>query len=61
MHTMQDHDDGAGSDEGSSNGYLDFQHARDSMRQKPQRSPKLVAAAVIGMLLPLVTQIWHAH
>ena len=61
MHTMQESDGHSGSDESQSNGYLDVQHARDSMRQKPQKSPELVMAAVAGMLLPLVTQIGHAH
>ena len=61
MHTMQENDGKSGSDEGQSNGYLDVQHARDSTRQKSQKSPELVMAAVAGMLLPLVTQIGHAH
>ena len=60
MHTMQDND-ATGPNETPSNGYLDVQHPRDSLRQKPQKSPKLVAAAVFGMLLPMVTQIGHAH
>ena len=56
MHTMQE--DEGGHEEGHSNGYLD---AREGARQqKPTKSLRLVLAAVVGMLLPLVTQIGHA-
>ena len=61
MHTMQEDDGGHGADEAHGNGYLEVHHERDSSRQKPQKSLKLVLAAVVGMLLPLVTQIGHAH
>ena len=61
MHTMQEDDGGHGVDEVHGNGYLEMHHERDSGRQKSQKSLKLVLAAVVGMLLPLVTQIGHAH
>ena len=62
MHAMQE-DDGNNSshEENHSNGYLDGSHGRDPIRHKSGRSLRLVLAAVAGMLLPLVTQIGHAH
>ena len=61
MHSMQEDDQGhSGHDENPGNGYLDGNHRRDS-RQKSGRSLRLVLAAVAGMLLPLLTQIGHAH
>ena len=61
MHTMQEEDSqNAAHDEGQSNGYLES-GGRASRRQKKGRKPRLVLAAVGGMLLPLVTQIGHAH
>ena len=58
MHTMQeDNTSSSGLEEALGNGYLD---ARE-MQQKPQKSLKLIMASVLGMLLPLVTQIGHAH
>ena len=63
MHTMQD-DEASNSvqDDGQSNGYLEAGSTRHSRRgQKENRSPRLVLAAVGGMLLPLITQIGHAH
>jgi hypothetical protein len=62
MHTMQDGEGILpGFDESHGNGYLEVPPNRDANRQKPQGSLRLTAAAVIGMLLPLVTQIGHAH
>ena len=61
MHTMQEHNGASSVDESQGNGYLSVHHGRDAARQKPQKTPELVAATVIGMLLPLVTQIGHAH
>ncbi|KAI4116820.1 MAG: hypothetical protein LQ345_002819 [Seirophora villosa] len=63
MHTMQEVDTGSAPDEsgGIGNGFLDGGHRRDSRPAKEGRSSKLVAAAVGGMLLPLITQIGHAH
>ncbi|KAL8627406.1 hypothetical protein Q9189_006896 [Teloschistes chrysophthalmus] len=73
MHTMQENDiSGVEVEEtmgGFGNGYLDSSggggmHRRDSWqggKQQPVRSLKLLAAAVGGMLLPLITQIGHAH
>ena len=63
MHTMQEShgDEGAGHEESHGNGYLDGNHGRDAGRQKPTQSLQLVMAAVAGMLLPLLTQIGHAH
>ncbi len=63
MHTMQE-DEGAHSgayEEGHGNGYLDANHGRDAGRQKGGPSLQLVLAAVAGMLLPLLTQVGHAH
>ena len=62
MHAMQEDDGGSsGHEESHSNGYLDGSHGRDPTRQKSGRSLQLVLAAVAGMLLPLITQIGHAH
>ncbi len=59
MHTMQEEDgQNLAQDEGQSNGYLEAAGGRQSRRPKEGR---LVLAAVGGMLLPLVTQIGHAH
>ena len=61
MHTMQEEDSqNATQDESPSNGYLE-NGGRPSRRQKGGRNPRLVLAAVGGMLLPLITQIGHAH
>lgn len=69
MHTMQE-DDSTNSNSSSSissheeslgNGYLDGSHGREPARQHSGKSLKLVLAAVAGMLLPLLTQIGHAH
>ena len=61
MHTMQDEDSqNAGQDESQSNGYLES-GGRPSRRAKGGRNARLVLAAVGGMLLPLITQIGHAH
>lgn len=63
MHTMQEVDSGSAVEEfsGFGNGYLDGGHRRDPRQAKEGRSSKLVFAAVAGMLLPLITQIGHAH
>ena len=61
MHTMQEEDSqNAAQEEGQSNGYLES-GVRPPRRQKKGRNPRLVLAAVGGMLLPLITQIGHAH
>ena len=60
MHAMQDDHSQSGHDESHGNGYLDGSHRRDS-RPKSGKSLQLVLAAVAGMLLPLLTQIGHAH
>ena len=63
MHTMResDGDHGTVHEENHGNGYLDVGHGRDAGRQKAGTSLKLVMVAVAGMLLPLLTQIGHAH
>lgn len=63
MHTMQEVDTGSATEEtsGFGNGYLDAGHRRDPHQAKEGRSSKLVFAAVAGMLLPLITQVGHAH
>jgi len=58
---MQEEDSQNGAqDESQSNGYLDGD-GRQSRRPKERKSARLVLAAVGGMLLPLITQIGHAH
>lgn len=75
MHTMQEDDSvgggggGGGSSDledgfmnGSSEHRIDsFSGARGQPLKKNRKSLKLVMAAVGGMLLPLITQIGHAH
>ena len=62
MHTMQEDDNHmTAQEESQGNGYLDAGSSRQSRRPKEGKSPKLVFAAVGGMLLPLLTQIGHAH
>jgi len=63
MHTMQEEDgkgNGALEDLGN-NGYIDGSHLRQREQASDGRSMKLVLAAVGGMLLPLITQVGHAH
>ena len=62
MHTMQDEDQPSiALEDTQSNGYIDGSHLRERPLQTDGRSLKLVLAAVGGMLLPLITQIGHAH
>ena len=68
MHTMQEDDSASftsntsfSHEESLGNGYLDGSHGREPPRQHSGKSLKLVLAAVAGMLLPLLTQIGHAH
>ena len=62
MHTMQGEDgQSMAQDEMQGNGYLGEPSGRSANGQKEARNPKLIMAAVGGMLLPLVTQIGHAH
>ena len=64
MHTMQEigtGDDGGHDESHSSNGYLDISHGPHAVGKKSGQSLQLVLAAVAGMLLPLLTQIGHAH
>ncbi|CAF9917246.1 hypothetical protein IMSHALPRED_003515 [Imshaugia aleurites] len=61
MHTMQEEgSQSTAQEENQSNGYLEL-GGRPSRRPKGGRNPRLVLAAVGGMLLPLITQIGHAH
>ena len=63
MHTMQE-EDGKGTsalEDLGSNGYIDGSHLRQREQASDGRSLKLVLAAVGGMMLPLITQIGHAH
>ena len=61
MHTMQEEDNhNAVQEESQGNGYLES-GGRPPRRQKGARNLRLVLAAVGGMLLPLITQIGHAH
>ena len=61
MHTIQENDISGHREDAHSNGYLDVSHERGQTTQEPQKNVQLIAAAVVGMLLPLVTQIGHAH
>ena len=71
MHTMQEEDSKQSNnnttilEDAGSNGYIDGGHLRDRSQgvgaASEGRSLKLVLAAVGGMLLPLITQIGHAH
>ena len=62
MHTMQDEDHSRiALEDNQGNGYIDGGHLRERPQQADGRSLKLVLAAVGGMLLPLITQIGHAH
>ena len=61
MHTMNEDSNGGVPDDVQSNGYLEAGSARSPRRGKESKEPKLVMAAVGGMLLPLITQIGHAH
>lgn len=65
MHTMQETDVSGLVEEttGFGNGYLEGGggHRRDSRQMKEGKSLRLVAAAVGGMLLPLITQVGHVH
>ena len=68
MHTMQEDDNvntqSLAPDENQSNGYLDAGMGSRSQSRRPGkegRSASLVFAAVGGMLLPLLTQVGHAH
>jgi hypothetical protein len=58
MHTMQEND-GSNEQESHGNGYLEGPERHE--RHKSHKSLQLVAVAVAGMLLPLITQIGHAH
>lgn len=59
MHTMQELDSASTDDESQGNGYLDGPERLE--RPRPQKNLRLICASVAGMLLPLVTQIGHAH
>ena len=65
MHTMQEvdgkSDNALSLDELGSNGYIDGSHLRQREQVADKKSMKLVLAAVGGMMLPLITQIGHAH
>lgn len=62
MHTMQEEESSHSTqDENQSNGYLEAGNGRPSRQPKEGKDPRLVLAAVGGMLLPLLTQIGHAH
>lgn len=59
MHTMQDNDAMEEETHGSTNGYLGVNGS--SHQHGPKKDWKLVGAAVVGMILPAITQIGHAH
>ena len=61
MHTMQENEASNSGEDVHSNGYMEANHERVQSRQDSKKNAQLVAAAVVGMLLPLVTQIGHAH
>jgi zinc transporter 9 len=55
MHAMQED---SGHDHSTSNGYLD---GGASQRSKPKPQMKDTFWAVLGMLVPLLTQVFHHH
>ena len=62
MHTMQEDDSTGAVEESLGNGYLDGNHrGRGSHGRAEGKGVGLVLAAVAGMLLPLITQVGHAH
>lgn len=62
MHTMQESENAITPlDDAPPNGYLEGSHRDLHRPQREGRSLRLVLAAVGGMLVPLVTQIGHAH
>ena len=63
MHTMQDDDSKQNSvlEDAGSNGYIDGGQLRELQQAQEGKSLRLVLAAVGGMLVPLMTQIGHAH
>lgn len=61
MHTMNEEGNSSIQEEAQINGYLEAGSARQTRRGKESKDPKLVMCAVGGMLLPLITQIGHAH
>ena len=63
MHTMNEEESSSSTslDDGQSNGYLEAGSVRQPKKGQEKKNPRLVLAAVGGMLLPLITQIGHAH
>ena len=61
MHTIQENDASSSGEDSHSNGYMEVNQERTQSRPDSQKKVQLVAAAVAGMLLPLITQIGHAH
>ena len=53
--------DGSGMGSSSSPYHTHHHHHQQSSARSEPRSLKLILAAVLGMLFPLVTQIGHAH
>ena len=62
MHTMNEDEGSSGvPEDAQSNGYLEAGSGRQARRGKSSKNPRLIMAAVGGMLLPLITQVGHAH
>ena len=59
MHTMQELDSASTNNEPQGNGYLDPVERLEGTR--PPKNLQLICTSVIGMLLPLLAQIGHAH
>ena len=62
MHTMQEVDSLVEEDTDGHymNGYLGVDD-RGGHRHQSKKSLRLVGAAVVGMIIPAITQIGHAH
>ena len=61
MHTMQENDVTGSGDDAHGNEYLEVSLERGQSREVPEKNVQLIGAAVVGMLLPVITQIGHAH
>ena len=60
FHSMQE-SHGSHDHDHSANGYVNPYSLQQAPGGQPKASPREAAVVVLGMLLPLVTQIGHAH
>ena len=62
MHAMQgDGHNNASRERPQSHEYMELHQVQNADVQSKKKSLKLVAVAVVGMLLPLFTQVGHVH